>query len=259
MTSAEANQHADTIQYFRFPPSERKDYDRNYLVTVAIELRYPTYLRLKETEPTEISEALRERFPRYERGSQMEMTPLGTTDPQPVYKFATRQNDPVVDISASNMVLVAKRYKSFEEFSSYVSFLIDNCVSHLATTFFTRVGLRYINNVSGFDETGSDILEWINNDLVKPVAGGEIGTVSNMTGELTGPLEGIGNYTFRYGLSPPSQEARRFVLDWDYYKEDVEVEHCMELLQNFHDAHFPFFWWALGKNAKEALENGTSR
>ncbi|KKZ11053.1 MAG: hypothetical protein TQ37_07780 [Candidatus Synechococcus spongiarum 15L] len=259
MTTKKAAMQTKEITYFRFPPVDRKVFDRNYLDTVAIELRYPTYLRLKEKEPLEISEAIRERFPLYDASRQMEMTPLGATTPEPVYKFSTKQKDPILDISASNIVLVTKKYKSFEDFSAHVKFFLERCMSYLDTTFFTRVGLRYINHISGIHETGNDILEWINNDLVKPVAGGEIGSVHSVKSELAGPLREGGRYTFRYGLSPSSQKTRQFVLDWDYYKEDVEVKDCMDLLKTFHKAHFPFFWWALGGKAREALKNGTIR
>ena len=243
---------------FNFPAAERKVFKRNFLDTVIIELRYPTYLRLKEKEPLDISEAIRERFPRYDRENEMQVIPLGTTDPLPVYKFTTKAKDLVISISISKLALSTNKYKSFEDFSSHVAFLIERAIPHVDTTFFTRVGLRYINMVAGIHETGADILEWINHDLVSPLAGGEIGTINNMKNELTGRLTGGAGYTFRYGLSPPSNEARRFVLDWDYFKEDVDVTDCMDLLKEFHDVHFPFFWWALGVKAKEALNNGTA-
>lgn len=51
------------ITTFNFPEVERQVFKRNFLDTVVIELRYPTYLRLKETEPLDISESIRERFP----------------------------------------------------------------------------------------------------------------------------------------------------------------------------------------------------
>ena len=246
------------VNTFNLPEIERKIFRCNFLDTVVIELRYPTYLRLKEKEPIEISEAIRERFPIYDPGREMQMTPLGSTDPQPVYNFTTRARDPILNISTSHLALETKKYKSFENFSSYVEYLIERVIPCLDTTFFTRVGLRYINSISGMRNSGGDILEWINHDLVRPAGGGEIGVISNMRNELAGPLPDVGDYTFRYGLSPPSTEARKFVLDWDYYREDVEVTDCMGLLKTFHDFHFPFFWWALGDRAREALINGTA-
>ena len=250
------NSDRERIRTFNFPEVERKVFKKNFLETVVIELRYPTYLRLNEGEPLQISESIRGEFPLYEQSSEMQVTPLGTTKPHPVYKFTTRQEDPVLEISASNIVLATQRYRSFDVFSSHIDYLIKNVIPHLDTTFFTRIGLRYMNKVSGIQQGGTDVLDWINNSLIAPVAGGEIGTISNMKSELTGQFD-EGYYTFRFGLSPPSHQSneRSFLLDWDYYREDVEVQECLEYLKAFHDVHFPFFWWALGEKAKKVLEN----
>ena len=247
------------ITAFNFPKAERREFECNFLDTVVIELRYPTYLPLKEREPIEISAAIRNRFPLYEAGNEIQVTPSGATDPQPVYKFATRTKDPVITISTSSLILETKKYRSFEDFSSYILFLIQQVIPCLDTTFFTRIGLRYINHISGIQKNGMDILDWINHDLVKPVGGGVIGAISNMKNELTGPLPEEGGYTFRYGLLPPSSKDRKFILDWDYYIENVEVTDCMERLVTFHHFHFPFFWWALGEKARDALQNGTAK
>ena len=240
---------------FNFPKVERKVFKENFLDTVSIDLRYPTYLRLKYKDPVEISEAIRKRFPRYELHKEIEMPPFGTTEPEPIYKFATIQKDPVLSISTSKLVLSTKKYKSFEEYSSYIKFLIKEAIPHVDTTFFTRVGLRYVNKISSLQSNGNDILDWINNALVMPMTGNEIGSISNMKSEMTGPLSHGAAYTFRYGLIQTPNQSRQFVLDWDYYKEDVEVTSCMDLLEEFHELHFQFFWWALGEKAKEALNN----
>ena len=44
----------DTVRYFNFPKVERKVFERNFLDQVIIELRFPTLLRMKEKEPSEI-------------------------------------------------------------------------------------------------------------------------------------------------------------------------------------------------------------
>lgn len=240
---------------FDFPIVEHKVFKRNFLDTVSVDLRYPTYLRLKYNDPVDISDSIRKLFPRYEHSKEMEMTPLGTTDPEPLYKFATVQKDPILSISTSKLVLTTKKYTSFKDFSSYIKYLIEQAIPHVDTTFFTRIGLRYVNKISGIQPSGENILDWINNSLVMPITRTELGTISDMKSELTGPVLEGASYTFRYGLSPPSYQPRQFILDWDYYKEDVEVTECMDILEKFHDLHFQFFWWALGEKAKEVLNN----
>ena len=253
------NSSEKNLASFSFPSVERSVFERNYLHTVVIELRFPTFLRLKEKEPIEISESIRQRFPIYEPAKEIEVTALGTTDPQPMYKFTTRSRDPVLSISTSKLALVTKNYKSFDDFISHVDYLINSAIPYVETTFFTRIGLRYINNVSGFKEGGLDVVDWINEDLIRPVGRRALGAIHVLENKLAGSLENGGGYTFRYGLSPPTEENRKFVLDWDYFREDVEVCDCIQLLKTFHNLHFPFFWWALGNKAREALKDGTAR
>ncbi len=246
---------------FKFPIVERKVFKNNFLKDVIVELRFPTFLRLKESEPVGISEAIRSQFPIYDPSQQMQMTPLGTTDRQPVYRFLNRKQDKAVEITASHLVLSCKgiAYMSFDDFLETIEFLVKACTPHLETDFFTRVGLRYVNFVGGMQSNGTDLKAWINQELVAPV-GGEIGSVHSAWTELAGPLMDGAGYTFRYGLSPPSEsQNRQFVLDWDYNKQSVEVGDCAKLLSEFHGLHYPFFWWSLGEKAKEALENGTAK
>ena len=79
-----------------------------------------------------------------------------------------------------------------------------------------------------------------------------------MKSEISGHLKGGGYYNFKYGLSP-EQPNRTFVLDYDYGKEDVDVDDTLEVLKSFHNVHFNFFWWSLGDAAREALENGSAK
>ena len=187
------------------------------------------------------------------------MTPLGTTDPEPIYKFATRTRDPVVSFSASNMVLTTNRYKSFSDFFSHMAFLFEKVVPRLDTTFFTRIGLRYINHIFWDNQERAVVQDWINEELIRPMVGTAIGELDTLKSELTGSLPEQGSFTLRYAFPNPSNESPDFVLDWDYYAEDIEVAQCENVLQSFHEIHFPFFWWSLGDRAKEALNKGDVR
>lgn len=248
----------DAIRYLSFPEVERKVFEQNYLDRAIIELRFPTLLRLKEKEPAEIQESIREQFPQYNTSQRMQMTPLGSTEPEPAYQFADRKGDPVVDLTASNLILVSHQYESFDVFIGKIEFLIERCLPLIKTDFFTRIGLRYINNIAGIPNSHDGFSQWINPALLSAIGGTEIGTVSNMKTEITGNLEAGGTYNFKYGLSPP-QPNRTFVLDYDYGKADVDVLSTIEILNGFHDLHFSFFWWSLGDAARGALESGSAK
>lgn len=245
---------------FGFPKIEHRVFDKNYLDSAVVELRYPTLLRLSESPPVEISEALRSKFPHYQTNKRFQMTPKGTTGEQSVYQFATRSQDKGLEITSSTISLQSRNYESFDDLMEYLRFVLEECVPLLDTNFFTRIGLRFINKVAGVSFDGSDITEWINSDLTKPIGVKGIGSIAHVHSQVTGPCGPESFYLFQFGLSPTvASENRVFVLDWDYYREDVEVDSCLDQLRYFHEQHRGFFWWALGKNSQEALINGTAR
>lgn len=231
---------AENTRYLNFPFEKRRVFDENYLQQVIIELRFPTLLKLKEEEPSEIQQQIRNRFPLYSPGQRMQVTPLGSTQPEPVYEFANRAGDPRVQLSASNLVLTSTRYESFDKFITEIEFLIQKCLPYMQTDFFTRIGLRYINSIGGIPNTATGYSQWINTALLSALNDGAIGTVNNMKSEIAGPLKDGGNYNFKYGLSP-AEPNRTFVLDYDYGRENVEAEETVEILRSFHKVHFEFF------------------
>lgn len=70
---------AENTRYLNFPFEKRRVFDENYLQQVIIELRFPTLLKLKEEEPSELQQQIRHRFPLYSPGQRMQVTPLVTT------------------------------------------------------------------------------------------------------------------------------------------------------------------------------------
>lgn len=248
------------IRYLNFPEVERHVFPNNFLDLVVIELRFPTLLRLKKAEPLEIQEAIFGEFPIYQSSQTMQMTPLGTTEPEPSYEFTSRKRNYKVQLSASNLVLETRDYTSFEDFLAKVEYLIGACIPLIKTDFFTRIGLRYINKIGGLPNVRNETLKWVHPSLLGPVATNEIGTVGSMKGEIAGKIESGANYNFKYGLAPlDSGSDRTFILDYDYSRQDVEVDEVVGYLNEFHNLHLPFFWWALGKEAKGALENGSAK
>jgi uncharacterized protein (TIGR04255 family) len=256
LLSEQSDESEKSISYSKFPKVERKVFSHNYLDQVIIELRFPTLLSLKEREPKDIQNSIREQFPLYSPTQRMQVTPLGSTEPEPIYQFADRKGDPYIELSSSNIVLIAKHYQSFQVFEEKIEFLIERCLPFIKTDFFTRIGLRYVNNIAGIPNSLEGFNQWINPKLLSSIGGEEMGSVGDMKCEITGLLEKGGTYKFKYGLSP-AQPNRSFVLDYDYGKLDVDVDSSLETLNSFHDVHFDFFWWSLGDAAREALESGS--
>lgn len=247
-------------QYLNFPPVERKIFSKNYLDLVLVELRFPTLLRLKKSEPQEIQEAIFNEFPLYQSSQTMQLTPLGTTEPEPAYVFSTRKQDYNVQLTASHLTLETRKYTSFEDFLEKLEYLVAACIPLLKTDFFTRVGLRYINKIGGMPNNKVRSVEWVKPSLLGPIAESAIGSVGSMKGEISGETESGTGYNFKYGLSPSNEEAEHtFILDYDYFRVDIEAGDVSAYLNEFHELHLPFFWWSLESKAKKALNDGTAK
>ena len=60
--------------------------------------------------------------------------------------------------------------------------------------------------------------------------------------------------SFRYaGRSRPARDAGSYVLDFDFFKEDVAVADTLDIVRQLHDLEFSMFRWTLGEKAIEHL------
>ena len=118
--------------------------------------------------------------------------------------------------------------------------------------------MRYINKLSVVNSLSS-IDEWINKDVVKVVSTGVLGTLSGFKVQYDGSIDEMAKYLFRCGIADDGQlninSNVSLVLDYDYSRLDVDVDSALQILGDFHDKHFSFFWWCLGEKAKEDLKH----
>ena len=122
--------------------------------------------------------------------------------------------------------------------------------------FFTRVGLRYMNSVPLEDRNPAG---WIRSDLICAITGGVLGVPKSYRSIVQGRME-EGEYTFRHGLdageNPSQPDAGKYILDFDYFKEGVELDDVQKLVKGFNERNFSFFSWCLDEKAKAILGEG---
>ena len=129
----------------------------------------------------------------------------------------------------------------------------------LDTDFFTRVGLRYINSVPIND---GEIKGWINKELIHSLEEGRFGYLNQYITALQGCTK-FGKYSFKHGMNPFEGDHQKpisnYLLDFDYFDENVEASNALELMENFNNINFSFFYWCLGDKAKSELGVGTTK
>ncbi len=240
-------------------PVERSvRYEENFIRTAVCELRFPTLLELEQQPPTKFQKILRKQYPYYKKMNQIALSDAGASPISPKYSFESRKKDWTVLLRPSSISLETSHYTEFKDFRDRLENLLKDTRALLDTDFFTRLGFRYINSIPIQDK---DLEDWVNSALIQPILTGVLGTLSKYRSELHGLLQN-GKYSVRHGFDRAEDtegSSSQYILDFDYYMENVDFNQVMPLVCDFHDTNFSFFRWALGKKAKELLGPGLSR
>lgn len=246
----------DAVKAYLSPPEvKRVRYQSNFIKTAVCELRFPTLLELEMKAPTVFQAKIRKGYPFYERQVVDEVG--GPEVSREVrYIFQSKDRNWTVTLKSFALALETSKYVDFEDFFSRFKQILDSARDIIDSDFFTRVGLRYVNWIPVEDE---DLDGWIRGDLISPLTGGVLGAPQRFSGIVQGYMEGGGQYSLRHSLrSEQVNEKTRqtYVLDFDYFSENVEVGNVPALVQGFNKINFALFSWCLGDKAKKRLGEG---
>jgi uncharacterized protein (TIGR04255 family) len=229
------------------PSAERVRFEKNFIKTAVCELRFPALLELEANPPVQLQKALKKDFPHYERQQSVGLTNL---EKDVRHLLRSKKGDWLVSIKSSSIALETNHYTHFEEFSAQLAMLINKSRPFLDTDFFTRVGLRYINEV-GIED--GKIEGWIRDELIAPVVRGVYGAIDRFLQEVRGKTTS-GKYTFRHGIAGLEEDKRDlYTIDFDFYNENVEIDAVLPMVSEFNHESFQFFLWAIGPKVRERM------
>lgn len=233
------------------PPAR---YARNFLRQVVCELRFPTLFELDSTMPPEaFTRALRKTYPHHSHMVQDVNVNGGEFSRTHVHVFKSRALDWTVSLRSSALTLETTRYESFEKFTERISQLLDVAGKIIDSDFFTRIGLRYVNTIPFDGMKLSTLRGWVRNDLVGMLIDEDIGAVSEFSSRVAGTAD-FGGFLFQHGASTnPTTHETEYLLDFDFWRENVELDDTMSTIKTLHDHEFSMFSWAIGDAAREHL------
>ena len=157
-------------------------------------------------------------------------------------------------LRAAAVSLETSSYDSFAEFEKRLGFVLKAAEGTIDSDFFTRVGLRYINAMPC---APSEVKQWVNPALVSPLGEGTFGDVEEYGQRVRGPTT-VGGYYFQHGLGIDPQAGRpAYILDFDFYREDVTIPETLSIVRQLHDQEYAMFAWSLGDKAKQHLGPST--
>ena len=158
--------------FLTLPEVERAHFEKNFIKTAVCELRFPALLEFETKPPIQLQKELRREFPHYERQQSVSLGDV--QDKEARYLFRSRKGEWLVSFKASAISIETSRYTHFAEFFAQIQTVVTKSKPLLDTDFFTRVGLRYINELTIDD---GKLEGWINDVLIGPLVEGVYGTV----------------------------------------------------------------------------------
>jgi uncharacterized protein (TIGR04255 family) len=242
------------LRFLDVPEAGAAHYARNFIRLAVCELRFPTLFEIEsETPPLALAKALRREYPTHEL-LKYSVSIGAPVTPSNGHVFRSKKGRWTVTLRASALSVETSDYASFDELAQRMGFVLKAAEGTIDTDFFTRVGLRYINVLPCEPERAAD---WINPALVGPLAAGTYGSVHEYWQRVQGPTA-VGGYTFHHGVQVvPGAPAREYLLDFDFFKEDVPVAETLDVVRKLHQLEFSMFRWSLGPKAEEFLGSST--
>lgn len=239
------------------PKVARVRYPRNFIRSAVCELRFPTLLELETKPPRGFQAKIRKSYPFYE--AQI-FEPVGVPEAissEVRYLFRSKDQHWTVSVKSSGLAIETKKYVDFEDFYSRFVNILASAKEMIDADFFTRVGFRYINQIPIED---GKLEGWIRSELTAPLTSGVLGSAESYSSLIQGHME-RGQYSFRQTYRHENNDETKatepmYMLDMDYFAENIEFQEVESLIKYFNETNFRFFSWCLGDKAKTALGKG---
>lgn len=246
----------ELIQSLNLPDVEPVQYERNFIDTAVCELKFPIILDWENKPPAAIQKVLRSDYPYHNIVHSIDVgLQQDESNKRVALQLQSRNKKWTVVIRSDAITLDTKSYLNFEDFSDKLEKIVNVVKDKIDSDFFTRVGLRYINIIN---YSPDEFEELINQDLVAPILKNVYGPIKEYYQRVSGYTD-YGLFNFRHGIKPNDTLNQDYFLDFDYFKEGVEIKEALDLVKKFHEYNFKFFHWALGKNALLKLGKATPK
>lgn len=245
---------AQPAKPLQVPSVRAAHFSRNFIRLAVCELRFPTLFELEaDRPPLGLAKALRKEYPTHDFIKNVNINPGGLAQAN-AHAFRSKKARWTVTLRAAAITLETAEYDAFAEFEQRLSFVLTAAASTIDSDFFTRVGLRYVNALP-FD--AREINSWVNPALVAALGDGVFGDVEEHWLRVRGPTA-VGGYTFQHGLNAsPRVQPPEYILDFDFYREDVDLAEAVRVVRHLHELEFAMFNWSIGPKAKEYLGAST--
>lgn len=250
-----------------FPESERVLYEKNQLVEVICELRFPTVLRMESEPPASFQERIRREYPFARKTPPLISPELGRLLPAELnfgaggvgYNFSSADKLWTVGLNSGSISLSTRSYQRWEHFKSRLASVLPPFVDEYSPNLYSRVGLRYRNLVQR-RELGLEQIPW--SDLLRPYIAGvlSLAEMSQAVDEAVQQLlirlpDQRATVRINHGLAVLSETGEIcYTIDNDLFSEvTMEADDATDKLEEFNDIAARIFRWCITDRLHSAM------
>jgi len=258
--------------------SDYKKLNNHPLELVLVEVRYSPILNVKKYIP-ELHDHLRGEFPNFnavvDKAVNVSIDQVDFSNIER-WQFSSKDSQRVVDIDQNRVVYATTKYDRFEGFETEVRLIVEILKKVINPAIYTRVGLRYCDNIVSpdggdmglstlvapqllFDDTFSKIGQKGFKRQEYLIATGEthlvIRTVQVVTPQVLPDDLSLIGLNIKVDESP----KLRILLDFDHFWQDLnkpidfEVDNILQTLGGLHEASRAAFWDATTPYARNEV------
>lgn len=237
---------------------KRVIYERNPIIEVILQIKFPTILSINAKEPVEFQDAVRQEFPIYQLAIENEQEIVLSVSanealpPSIVQKqqhknhnFISEDGKYKINLTSGFISLSTIDYTCWENMLKRFKIPFNKLLEIYRPTFFERIGLRYID---AFSRNKLDIANKKWSDLIQLTWLGAMATVgeqriiSNWTDVEYFLENGISRAKIHAGLGNLSNDPEQmFIIDSDFvHDKNVKPEEFADIVNYLHDnaGHF---------------------
>lgn len=256
------------------PESERVIYERNPLVQVACQLRFPPILKISHQLPVEFQDEIRFQYPLFENVQPQipsEFSQLIQQFNSPLlndlsYNFKSEDQKWQLFLTKDFITLNTSVYETYGQFKKRFQEAVEVFERIYKPSFYTRIGLQYqdliIRSKLGLeDKDWSDLItkninsEFYNSDIAP--------SIQSIIKHLSLKTEG-GQVNFKHGLVTVNEPENNnnevvYLLDTDFYSEQKieRGENVWNRLDQFNKSAKRLFRWCITDTLHNAMEPRT--
>ena len=253
-----------------FPSSERVEFEKNPLVEVICQLRFPTILEIRTDIPSKFQKLIRSNYPIYDQEAGESRFPnevsnfmgrIGIDLRQPgPHMFTSESKTRTITLTPEFVAITEKEYRRWETFRSEIDLMLKAFADVYEPPYFSRAGLRYQDKISR-EELGLMDQPW--STLIRGNGIGLLGVdflekhvaESETVVRLSLDSASGAQMRVRHGLVNVPEGEQIYLIDSDFFIDKrQEVKDVISGLDGLSRTAGRFFRWAITDKLRAALQ-----